>query len=185
MSLLDIIAIGIMAFLILKGIFRGLVREIASFVGIVMGIWIGYVLYPQMAECLKAHHVPSGPYLSPLSFMVILTLVVLICNLLGWLLKLLFRKAFSGWADHVLGAGFAAVKGGLFIYVAIILLTLLLPAQTSLIAESRTAQWVISSSQSILHFISPERYEAWKKKITERAEEISEVLSEKIEDVVE
>jgi membrane protein required for colicin V production len=185
MSLLDIIAIGIMAFLILKGIFRGFIREIASFVGIVMGIWTAYMFYPQMAEYLKAHHVPPGPHLSPLSFVVILTLVVLVCNLLGWLLKLLFKKTVFGWSDHVLGAGFAAVKGGLLIYVAIILLTLLLPAQTPIIAESRTGQWVISSSQTILHFISPEHYEVWKKRITEKAEEITDVLSEKIEDVIE
>jgi hypothetical protein len=60
-----------------------------------------------------------------------------------------------------------------------------LPAQTPLIAESRTAQWVISSSQSLFRFISPEHYEAWKEKITQKAEEITEVVSEKIEDVVE
>ena len=185
MSLLDIIAIATMAFLILKGIFRGFIREIASFVGIVMGIWMAYMFYPQMAAYLEAHHVPSGPYLSLLSFMVILTLVVLICSLLGWLLKLLFRKTVFGWADRVLGAGFATVKGGLFIYVVIILLTLLMPAQTPLIAESKTAQWVISSSQSLFQFVSPEHYEAWKEKITQKAEEITEVVSEKIEDVVE
>ena len=185
MSLLDFIAIAIMAFLILKGIFRGFIQEIASFVGIVTGIWMAYIFYPQMAEYLKAHHVPSGPYLSPLSFVVILTLVILLCSLLGWLLKLLFRKTAFGWADRMFGAGFAAVKGGVFIYVVIILFTFVLPAQTPLIAESRTAQWVISSSQSLFQFISPEHYEAWKEKITEKAEEITEVLSEKIEDVVE
>ena len=185
MALLDIIAIVIMAFLILKGIFRGFIQEIASFVGLVMGIWMAYMFYPQMAEFLKAHHVPSGPFLSSLSFVVILTLVALVCSLLGWLLKFLFRKFALGWVDRVLGAGFAAVKGGIFIYVVIVLLTLRLSAQTPLIAESKTAQWVISSSQYLFHFISLDHYEAWKEKITEKAEEITEVLSEKIEDVVE
>jgi membrane protein required for colicin V production len=174
-----------MAFLVLKGVFRGFIQEIASFIGIVMGIWMAYMFYPQMAEYLKAHHVPSGPYLSLLSFVVILTLVALVCSLLGWLLKLLFKKTALGWTDRVLGAGFAAVKGGLFIYMVVILFTLILPVQTPLIAESKTAQWVISSSQSIFSFITPEHYEAWKEKITEKAEEITEVISEKIEDVVE
>jgi len=185
MSLLDIIAISIMVFLILKGIFRGFIQEVASFVGIVMGIWMAYIFYPQMAEYLKAHHVPSGPYLYPLSFVVILALVALVCSLLGWLLKLLFRKIALGWADRVLGAGFAAVKGGIFIYVLIILLTFVFPPQTPLISESKTAQWVISSSQSLKHLISPEHYEAWKEKITQKAEEITEVISEKIEEAVE
>ena len=185
MSLLDIIVIAIMAFFILKGIFRGFIREIASFIGIVMGVWMAYMFYPQMAAYLKAHHVPSGPYLPLLSFVIILTLVVLLCGLLGWLFRVLFRKTVFGWSDKVLGAGFATVKGGLFIYVAIILLTFSLPAQTPLITESRTAQWVISSSQSLFHLISPEHYEAWKEKINQKAEEISEVLSEKIEDTVE
>jgi membrane protein required for colicin V production len=185
MSLLDIIAIAVITFFVLKGIFRGFIREIASFVGIVMGVWMAYVFYPQMAGYLKAHHVPSGPYLSVLSFLVILALVVLLCNLLGWLFRLLLSKTVSGWADRLFGAGFAAVKGGLIIYVAVILLTIELPAQTPLLTESRTAQWVISSSQTLFHFVSPEHYEAWKKKISQKAEEITEVISEKIEDAVE
>jgi membrane protein required for colicin V production len=184
MSLLDIIAIVIMFFLILKGIFRGFIQEIASFIGIVMGIWMAYMFYPQMAEYLRAHHVPSGPYLSPLSFVIILFLVALVSSLLGWLLKLILRKTILGWADRVCGAGFAAVKGGLFIYVVIILLTLVLPVRTPLISNSKTAQWVISSSQSLFQFISPEKYKIWKEKITEKTEEITEVISEKIEDVV-
>jgi membrane protein required for colicin V production len=187
MNLVDIIAIAIMAFLILKGIFRGFIQEIASFVGIVMGIWMAYTFYPQMDAYLKAHHIPSGPYLSLVSFVIILTLVIFVCSLLGWLLKLLLRKTALGWSDRVLGAGFAAVKGSIFIYVVIVLLTYnhILSAQTSLIAESRTAQWVISSSQSLFKFISPESYEAWKEKITSKAEEVTEVLTEKIEDITE
>ena len=55
MSLLDFIAIAMMVFFILKGIFRGFVREIASFVGIVMGVWMAYMFYPQMTAYLKAH----------------------------------------------------------------------------------------------------------------------------------
>jgi membrane protein required for colicin V production len=184
MSLLDLIVIVTMVFLILKGIFHGFIREIASFVGIVMGIWMAYVFYPQMASYLKAY-VPSGPYLGLFSFMVILTLVILVCSLLGWLLKLLFKKTVFGWVDRVLGAGFATLKGALFVYMAIIFLSFFMPAQTPLIAESKTAQWVISSSQSLFHFVSPEHYAAWKEKITQKAEEITEIVSEKIEDAAE
>ena len=184
MNLLDIIAIATMIILILKGICRGFIREIASFVGIVMGIWMAYAFYPQMAEYLKAY-VPSGPHLSLFSFMVILTGAILICNLLGWLLKLLLRKALFGWADRVLGAGFAAIKGGLFIYLSIIILTLFVSARTPLIAESKLAPRVISSFQSILRFVSPEHYQAWKERISQKRDEMTRMVSEKIKDLSE
>ena len=184
MNLLDIIAIATMIILILKGIFRGFIREIASFVGIVMGIWMAYVFYPQMAEYLKVY-VPSGPHLSLFSFMVILTGAILICNLLGWLLKLLLRKALFGWADSVLGAGFAAIKGSLFICLSIIILTLFVPAKTPLIAESKLAPYVIFSFQSISRFVSPEHYQAWKERISQKTEEMTEMVSEKAEDSAE
>jgi membrane protein required for colicin V production len=184
MNLLDIIAVATMIILTLKGIVRGFIREIASFVGIVMGIWMAYVFYPQMAEHLKAY-VPSGPHLSLFSFMVILFGAILICNLLGWLLKLLLKKALFGWADRVLGAGFAAIKASVFIYLSITILTLFVPAKTPLIAESKLAPHVISSFQTISRFVSPERYEAWKERISQKTEEMTEMVSEKIEDSAE
>jgi membrane protein required for colicin V production len=184
MNLLDIIAIATLIILILKGIYRGFIREIASFVGIVMGIWMAYVFHPQMAEYLKAY-LPPGPHLSLFSFMVILTGTILICNLLGWFFKLLLRKALFGWADRLLGAGFAAIKGTLFIYLIIIILTFFVPAKTPLLAESKLAPQVISSFQSISRFISPERYRAWKERISQKTEEMTDMVSEKIKDSAE
>ncbi len=184
MNLLDIIAIATMIILVLKGIFRGFIREIASFVGIVMGIWMAYVFHPRMAEYLKGY-VPSGPHLSLFSFMVILTGAILICNFLGWFFKLLLKKALFGWADRLLGAGFAAIKGTVFIYLSIILLTFFVPAKTPLIAESKLAPPVISSFQSISRFVSPEHYQAWKERISQKTEEMTEMVSEKIEDSAE
>ncbi|MBW2205067.1 MAG: CvpA family protein, partial [Deltaproteobacteria bacterium] len=40
MNLLDLIIIACMVFLIVRGIFRGFIREVGSLAGVILGIWL-------------------------------------------------------------------------------------------------------------------------------------------------
>jgi membrane protein required for colicin V production len=164
MNLLDIIIIVLVVFLVVKGLFRGFVREAASLGGIILGIWAASQFYPQLMGYLRPL-LPNSLFLPLISFAAIFALVLLLCNLLGWGLKKLLKKAFLGWADKVLGTFLALVKGVIIIYLIIVLLTFFLPAKTPLIAQSRLAPLVISSYQSMVRLISPEHYQRLKKKL--------------------
>ena len=102
---------------------------------------------------------------------------------MGWILKLLFRKAFLGGVDRTLGAGLAIAKGVIITYLIIILLTFYLPSTTPLIAKSKMAPLITISSQSMIRLISPEHYQNWKKRIMEKGKEIGEIVSEKTEGI--
>jgi membrane protein required for colicin V production len=91
--------------------------------------------------------------------------VLVLCNLAGYGLSLLFKKAFLGWVDRTLGAGFAVLKGLIITYLVIVILTFFLPAQTPLIAQSRTAPWIITSYQAMTRLIAPDHYEKWRKRL--------------------
>ena len=164
MNLLDIIIIVTMIFLLVKGILRGFFRETASLVGIILGIWLANQYQPQMTEFLRSH-LPPNRFLSLISFAAIFTSVLVLCNLFGLILKQIFKKAFLGWLDRILGAGIAMAKGVIITYLVIVLLTFFLPSQTPLIAESTLAPLIIKSYQSMISLISPDHYENWKKKI--------------------
>ncbi|MBW1863955.1 MAG: CvpA family protein [Deltaproteobacteria bacterium] len=182
MNLLDIIIISMMIFLVVKGIFRGFFREIGSLAGVILGIWLANHYQPQMTGYLKLY-LPSITFLPLISFAVIFIFVLVLCNLSGWVLRLLFKKVFLGWLDRTLGAGLAIAKGVIIIYLAIILLTFYLPITTPLIAGSKMAQLITVSSQSMIRLISPEQYRNWKKKVMEKGKKMGEIVSEKAKDI--
>jgi membrane protein required for colicin V production len=163
MNLLDIIIIVIMVFLIVRGLFRGFFMEVASFAGVILGIVLGLRLNPEMTELLMPHLSSFKPFIIQLtSFTVIFTIVLVLCNIIGWGLKIILKKTALGWADRVLGAGLAVLKGVLIINLIIVLLSTIDPLKAPLVAKSKLAPWMIDTYQSARGLIPPKLYEKWK-----------------------
>jgi len=184
MNLLDIIILSTMGFLILKGLLRGFLREVASLAGVISGIFLANFFQPQMTKYLEPY-LPSMDILPLVGFGGIFLLVVVISNILGWVLKFMFWKVLKGWSDRIMGAGLAALKGLILIYLVIIMLFFFLPARTPLIVTSKLAPSIITSYQAIVSLISPDFYEKWKKKIVGKKKKMDEVLSDKFKDIVD
>lgn len=181
MNLLDIIIIATMGLLVLKGMIRGFIREGASLLGVIVGIWFAGFFQPQMTHHLSAY-LPSSRYLPLIGFATIFVAVIIVCNIFGWILQLFFHKAFFGWADRSLGAGLATVKGVILTYLVLVMLTIFVPGKTPIIAESKVAKLIIDSYQSMIRLVSPDHYQNLKKKIVGKTEEVGEIVSEKIRD---
>ena len=179
MNLLDVIIIACMVFLIVRGIFRGFIREIGSLAGVVLGIWLASLYQPQMTDFLKPF-LPSGKFLPLISFALIFLVILVLCNVVSWLLKKLVKNIFLGWADRTLGAALAVLKGVIITYFAIVLLTFFVPSQSNLIVNSKLAPTIINSYQSIVGLLSPGAYEKLKKQFVEQKERIEQAISEKI-----
>ena len=152
-----------MIFLVLKGLLRGFIRELASLAGVILGILLGNHYQPEMTLRLKSY-LPLTDYLPLISFASLFALILIACNLMGYLLRLLFRKAFLGGLDRILGVCLALAKGVILIYLTIVILVFFVPTKTPLIAQSKLAPWIIVSYQSMIKFVSPTQYEKWKKK---------------------
>jgi membrane protein required for colicin V production len=180
MNILDIIILVVMIFFIVKGVFRGLIREVASLSGIILGFWLANAFQPQVTALLKPH-LPATQYLPIISFAAIFMIILVLCNVLGWAIKLFFDKVFLGWLDKTLGAGLAVLKGVILTYLVIVLLTFFLPARTPLIAESVLAPMIIVSYQSVVGLISPDHYEKWKEKLVGKAREMGSAAEEGVQ----
>ena len=182
MNLLDMMILALMVFLILRGIFRGFFREIGSLAGVIIGIWLANAYQLQMTDYLMAY-LPSGKFLALVSFAVIFFIVLILCNLLGWCLNMIFKKACLSWADRTMGMGLAVLKGIIITYLLIILLTFFLPSKTPLIAGSRLAPWIVSSYQGVANLIAPGTHANWKKKFLGNTQELGEIVSEKVKSI--
>ena len=170
MNSLDIIIICVMVFLIVRGIFRGILKEIMSLAGIIGGIWLANKFQPSLTAQLH-HMMPGVPMLSLVSFLSILILVIISAAILGALLKSLSQKGPMGIIDRLFGAGLATAKGLIITYLAIVLLTFFLPARTPLIAESKLAPAIVSSYQRMVSIISPGFYDKWKEKFSHKGKD--------------
>ena len=179
MNLLDVIIIACMVFLIVRGIFRGFIREMGSLAGVISGIWLASLYQPQMTDFLKSY-LPSGKFLPLISFALIFFIILVSCNVVSWLLKKLVKKIFLGWADRALGMALAVLKGVIITYFAIVLLTFFVPSKSNLITDSKLAPTIIHSYQSIVGLLSPGAYQNLKKQFVEQKERIEQALSEKI-----
>lgn len=178
MNVLDIIIIITMVFLFVRGLMRGFVREVASLAGVILGIFLALRFQPQASTFLK-NFLPLTSLLPLISFAGIFLCVLIVCNLLGWGFKWLFKKALLGWVDRTLGVGLAMIKGVILTYLVIVLLTFFLPAKTPLIAGSRLAPKIISSYQYMVGLISPEHYQNLKRKFTGTTNKLSGFVSGK------
>ncbi len=165
MNILDIGIVVVMILLIIRGIFRGFFREAGFLAGIGLGFWFSITWEPHLTDYLKAY-IPSSKYLSLISLGLIFATVFVSCSVIGWALKMLFKKIFLGWADRCLGAGLAVLAGVIIIYVAIVILTFFVPSKAPLIAQSRLAPLVVGSYQSIASLTLRGSYKSWKEKLS-------------------
>lgn len=180
MNPLDLIIIATMIFLIVRGLFRGFIREIASLAGVILGIWIANLYHPQMTEYLK-EYLPAFKFLTIFSFAVIFVIVLVLCNLFGWSLRTIIKKASLGWTDRILGASLSVLKGIVIICFAIIMLNFFVPSKAPLITRSKLAPLIITSCQSMVSLISPSSYQNWKRKLAGQKKKIDRAVSKKIE----
>ena len=135
MNALDIIIGIILAYCLIRGVFRGLVEEVASIFGVFAGIYAAVFYYPQGAAFLS-RWMAEAAYRNIISFLVIFGLVFIAVGVLGVLIKYLLNIASMGWLDRLCGLAFGAIKGILVVSVLLIVLTTFLPRGTPLIKQS-------------------------------------------------
>ena len=153
MNFFDITVIVILGYCLIRGIFRGLVKELSSIIGVFGGFYAAYTYYPILAKPLSKWIANTG-YLNLLSFMIIFCGVFIIISILGIIINYLLKIVFLGWLDRVSGAMFGAVKGILIVSVLLIALTAFLPKGTPVIKDSLLSPYVTLVSEKMAKVIS-------------------------------
>jgi membrane protein required for colicin V production len=153
MNLFDIIVIVILGYCLIRGIFRGLVKELSSIIGVFGGFYAAYTYYPLLAKPLSKWIANPG-YLNILSFLIIFCGVFIIISILGIIINYLLKIVFLGWLDRVSGAMFGAMKGILIVSVLLIALTAFLPKGTPVIKDSLLSPYVTLVSEKMAKVIS-------------------------------
>ena len=124
-SLLDLVAVALIAFLGIKGFFRGFVRETFGLVGIIGGIYVASHYAETVGSYLDVNflHLQNKGSLYLIGFVATLIAFWLVAISIGTMLGKLVNSSGLGIVDKILGFGVGGAKVFLIFSVIIYVLT--------------------------------------------------------------
>ncbi len=124
MNGLDIAILVILGAFILKGMLRGLLKELCSLLGLAAGAFLAFRFYGPLAESVaRSLRLPHGVCVT-VSFFALFLATILFFAVLGYLLSRFVKLLFLGGANRVAGALFGLVQGVLVLALVLFSLSL-------------------------------------------------------------
>ncbi|NCC23746.1 MAG: CvpA family protein [Deltaproteobacteria bacterium] len=168
MNLLDIIILGVAAFMLIRGCFRGLVREVASIVGLVLAFYLANSYHNQITPLVARYVVYE--YAQAISYLLVFLGVMLGAFLVSTIVRRFLRLIMLGWLDTLGGGILGGAKGLLFGCVLILALTTFLPQNSPIVASSKLAPHLTHLNKQISALLPQEMKEQFKEKSKSLAE---------------
>lgn len=136
MNLLDIIALAIICISALVSLRVGFLREMFALASLLLGL-LGAVILGRIYGDRIPNVLGDRAATQVAFFIVSFLIVYLIVGLLGGVAARASRTLKLGALDHLLGFAFGIVRGALLCFLLIVLLALILPANSRLLSRSR------------------------------------------------
>lgn len=164
MNAFDVVAVIIIAFCLIRGLFRGLIGELSGIIGVVAGFYGAFTYYPMISVYAeKWIHNPGIRNLA--AFFVLFCLILTAVHLISILIRKILHFIFLGWVDRTFGLLFGAAKGLLIVSVIFIVMTSFVPKDINLIKGSRLSPHIAQISKSMTLFISKNARKDFVKKL--------------------
>jgi membrane protein required for colicin V production len=132
---LDTLLLIIMAVLVIRGLWTGFSRAVATLMGAVTGFWAA-INYYHIIAIRFAIFIDNELTRSLAAFFVIFIVVYLVFTIAGILIHGFFKIIKMGWFDRLLGGAIGFVKGAVISGGIIFILTLFLPDNAPLLRHS-------------------------------------------------
>ncbi|NWH05760.1 CvpA family protein [Desulfobacter latus] len=153
MNFFDLCVLIIVGFCLVRGGFKGLIREISGIVGVVAGFYGANTYYPHLIPYIDSWI--SSPQLQKLvCFFLLFCLILIAVGIVATLIHKLLNIVFLGWVNSAFGVIFGAAKGVLIATVLFITITSFVPNGNHHIAASRTAPYLAQVADALTLFIS-------------------------------
>lgn len=118
MAALDYCVIGLVAFSVLLGWWRGLVYEVLSLLGWVVAYIVARLFALDVAPYLPAV-LGAEAIRMVVAFALLFVATLLVGGIVAWLLSKLVKFVGLGWLDGLLGALFGMLRGGFLLLVLV------------------------------------------------------------------
>jgi len=122
LSWFDIVILVVLALFVVKGMLRGLLKELCSLLGLILGGVFAFTFHLLLAQFLQdSFHLPDQLCVWGSSLAIFL-LVVFLFAVLGFVLTRFVKLIFLGWLNRLAGAIFGIVQG--IVILSMVLLAL-------------------------------------------------------------
>lgn len=155
MNWIDFILASIILFGIVRGLMKGFVLEVASFVGVIIGIFIARMFYVSLALKLEVWLDINLHYAKPLAFVIIFFAMVILAHLVARVISKLVKAIALGWLNKLLGAVFGAFKFVIILSITITAIEIF-NAKTQLISKETIEKSILYKPiENVLPFVMP------------------------------
>lgn len=144
MNLFDLFVFGAAAFLLLLGLWKGLVRQLFTLAGVLGGSALALNAYRAAARWVP--FTDRGPR-EIVGFLALLLGCVVLSWVLGHLFSRLLESLTLGWANRVAGGGLGLVKAAVLAAVTALFLVHVLPKGSPLLRESIALPYVLAVAE--------------------------------------
>ena len=152
MNTLDIIFFILIGISVIYSFIRGLVREVFSFLAIILGFFGASHGYLPVAGWLRKW-IGNETLAHILGFALLFVLIALGLSLLGRLLSGLVKKMDLSWADRLTGGIFGLLKALLLVAIILLVLTAFLPSRSKVVSESRVSPIALTITRQLSYLV--------------------------------
>ena len=146
MNILDIILIILLFLFFLTGFWRGLIKSLGIFVGLIIGVFIAGVFYTDLANWIAQYLPWSGKVLNVIAYIVIFIVTAKLVDIIFYLLDKTFKFfaiiPFLKTINRLAGGVFGLLQGVVFVGLALFI-------------YSKYAFWGVLDNQIIESQIAP------------------------------
>jgi membrane protein required for colicin V production len=119
MNAIDIAILVVLAVLLLKGLWLGLIQELCGLAGLALGTVLGIRFHAALAEALPAWAGLPAWLAKAVCFAVLFMVALIFFGLLGLVLSRFLKLVFLGGFNRVLGGLFGLAEGVLLLCLAL------------------------------------------------------------------
>ena len=130
MNLLDILLVVVVAVFTLRGLLRGLVKEVFTLAAVVAGFILSN-LYHELPAPLLERFISGPSNVKAAGYILVFTLTLVATFILYKLIALCVKISLAKWLDYSTGALFGLIEGTVISAFLVLLLTNFLPERTS------------------------------------------------------
>jgi len=148
----DVLVLVIISFCMIRGYFKGLIREISGIIGVVVGFYGANTYYQLLTPYLETLIKTPGAR-SLICFFVLFCGILILIGLLAALIRKFLSLVFLGWVDRFFGLVFGTAKGGLIVSVLFIMMMTFIP-DAQFLSGSKTTPYVSRVANAMTLFLS-------------------------------
>jgi membrane protein required for colicin V production len=155
MNLLDLIIIIPVVWLCIRGFSKGLIIELASLIGMVLGILAAWYFSGQVSDFLKGYFTLTDQSLKIISYIIIFLAVMLIVYLIGKAIESVVDMVMLGFVNKFLGAIFGLAKGIVLVGIVLFILESTGAADKIIKPETKEKSMFYRPIMQMVHFVMP------------------------------